>query len=90
MAVPLSRSQRQLIHYLGTGYSDSEVLRKMRFTEHQLQSAISDLCTRLHVADRVELLLWIWSHSTKEGYWSARGREFVSDVTNVLTRKPRT
>jgi DNA-binding NarL/FixJ family response regulator len=61
MPLQLSTSQQELIHLLAKGYPDSEIARKMALSRDQLQRAFSDICDRLNVADRIELILLIWS-----------------------------
>ena len=84
MPLPFSTSQQQLIRLLAEGYADSEIARKTALTPDQLQRAFSGLCTRLHVADRLELILLIWSShgrvsvsSTKQGHSGYRRQSFV-------------
>ncbi len=61
MSPPLSSLQQQLIHLLVTGASDAEIASEMAFTDGRLQDAFAELCVRLGVANRIELILWIWS-----------------------------
>jgi DNA-binding NarL/FixJ family response regulator len=61
MPLPFSTSQQELIRLLAKGYADSEIGRKMALTDDQLQRAFSGLCAQLGVADRLELILLIWS-----------------------------
>jgi hypothetical protein len=61
MPLPMSTSQQRLVRLLEMGTSDSEIARKMALPPDQLQKAFSTLCARFKVADRVELILLIWS-----------------------------
>jgi DNA-binding NarL/FixJ family response regulator len=61
MPLPFSTSQQELIRLLAKGYGDGEIGRKMALSRDQLQRACSDLCDQLNVADRIELVLLIWS-----------------------------
>lgn len=57
----MSTSQQQLIRLLAIGTTDSEIARKLALAPDQLQQALSGLCAQLNVADRLELILLIWS-----------------------------
>ena len=59
----LSSSQRQLIRLFASGHTDSEIARTMALSPEQLQCAFSNICHQLKVADRIELLLMMWSHT---------------------------
>ena len=61
MPLPFSSSQQHLIRLVAKGYPDSEIARRMALTPDQLQKAFSSLCTQVNVADRVQLILLIWS-----------------------------
>lgn len=61
MPLQFSTSQQQLIRLLAEGYADSEIAHKMALSRDQLQRAFSDLCDQLNVADRIELILLLWS-----------------------------
>jgi DNA-binding CsgD family transcriptional regulator len=61
MPIPMSTSQQRLLRLLAMGTTDSEIARKMALDPDQLQKAFSGLCAQLNVADRVELILLIWS-----------------------------
>jgi len=61
MPIPLSTSQHPLILLLAIGTSDSEIARKMALAPDQLQQALSGLCAQFNVADRLELILLLWS-----------------------------
>lgn len=70
MPLPFSTSQQQLIRLVAKGYADSEIGRKTGLTRNQLQRAFSDLCHQLNVANRLELILLVWSTA---GHIPARG-----------------
>ena len=61
MQIQLSSSQRQLVRLVARGYADSEITRKMGLSKNQLKRAFSDLCDQLNVANRLELILLVWS-----------------------------
>jgi DNA-binding NarL/FixJ family response regulator len=61
MQTHLSKSQRQLIQLFALGYTDGEIACKMALSADQLQCAFANICSRLKVADRIELLLMAWS-----------------------------
>ncbi len=61
MPLRMSTSQQRLVRLLEMGTSDSEIARKMALTPDQLQQALSGLCAQFKVADRLELILLIWS-----------------------------
>lgn len=61
MPLPFSTSQQELIRLLAKGYTDSEIARKMALSPDQLERAFSNLCDRLNVANRIELIVLIWS-----------------------------
>ena len=57
----LSNSQRQLIRLFASGHTDGEMAHTMALSPEQLQCAFSNICRQLKVADRIELLLLMWS-----------------------------
>jgi DNA-binding CsgD family transcriptional regulator len=57
----LSNAQRHLIRLFARGYTDGEIARTMALSPEQLQSAFSNICRQFAVADRIELLLMMWS-----------------------------
>lgn len=61
MPLPLSTSKQQFIGLVAKGYADSEIARKMGLSRNQLQQAFSHLCDQLNVANRLELILLVWS-----------------------------
>jgi DNA-binding NarL/FixJ family response regulator len=61
MQTQLSTSQRQLIRLFALGYTDGEIARKMALSPDQLQGTFADVCSQFKVADRIELLLMMWS-----------------------------
>lgn len=77
MPLPVSTSQQQLIRLVAKGYADSEIGRKMELSRNQLQRAFSDLCDELNVANRLELILLVWSSA---GHTSALAGRTRGDV----------
>lgn len=61
MPLPMSTPQQRLVRLLAIGATDSEIARKMALAPDQLQQALSSLCAQFNVADRLELMLLIWS-----------------------------
>ena len=61
MPLPFSTSQQELIRPLTKGYADSEIACRMGLSRSQLQRSFSDLCDQLNVANRLELILLVWS-----------------------------
>jgi DNA-binding NarL/FixJ family response regulator len=61
MPISLSTSQQRLIRLIAMGTTDIEIARKMALTPDQMQKAFATLCAQFNVADRVELILQIWS-----------------------------
>ncbi len=61
MPVPFNASQQQLIRLIEKGYTDGEISRKMALSNDQLQHVLSEMCKKVKVASRLELILMIWS-----------------------------
>ena len=61
MPPPFSASQQLLLRLVAKGYADSEIACKMGLSRTQLQRAFSGLCDQLNVANRLELILLVWS-----------------------------
>lgn len=66
MPLPVNISQQRLVHLLEVGTSDSEIARKLALAPDQLQHALSGLCAQFNVADRLELILLIWSSRSSQ------------------------
>jgi DNA-binding NarL/FixJ family response regulator len=61
MPLRFSRDQVKLIRLLGRGYPDSEIARKTGLHPDEVDQAFSSICSQCQVADRLELVLLIWS-----------------------------
>jgi hypothetical protein len=61
MSLPSSTTSQQLVHLLAMGYLDAEISRETGWSPHQLERAFADACKAYNVADRVELILLLWS-----------------------------
>jgi DNA-binding CsgD family transcriptional regulator len=84
MPLPFSVSQQQLIRLVAKGYADSEIAGKMGLSRNQLQRAFSDLCDQLNVANRLELILLVWSSEGHISAPAARTRDEVDPPRHSL------
>ena len=85
MRLRFNKDQSKLIRLLQMGYPDSEIARRTGLRADEVDQAFSSICSQFKVADRLELVLLVWSG----GYGSQPMARAVADTHNSAQARRR-